>query len=76
MGSEMCIRDRSNRVRETLSALDRYGYTFSMAMLGETVFGLVRREEAEGVKRILKDNTSYKESIYMANIDFEGARLI
>ena len=66
----------SDRVRETLSVLDRYGYTFSMAMLGETVFGLARLDDVEEVKRILEGNVSHRGDLYVANVDFEGARLI
>ena len=66
----------SDRVRETLSFLDGYGYTFSMAMLGETVFSLVKHEEVEEVKRILVKSAPHKGGVYVAGVDFEGARLI
>lgn len=66
----------SDRIRETLSVLDSYGYTFSMAMLGETIFGLVRREEIAEVKRILERKIPHKGDVYIADIDSKGARLV
>jgi len=66
----------SKKLKETLSILDDHGYIFSMAMLGETAFSLIKKNEVESVSKVLEKYSPSKEDVYIADIDFRGARVI
>ncbi len=66
----------SDRVQKVLSEMSEYGYTFGMAMLGETVFTLIRENEVDDVVRLIRRFVPSKSALYVTDIDSEGARLL
>ncbi len=65
----------SKRLRAVLQETDSAGLTCSIAMLGETVFSIVRQDGVEEVSRIFGKHASEGKMI-VAGIDFKGARLL
>jgi pantoate kinase len=66
----------SPRIRKVLRETDSEGLTCSMAMLGESVFSLVRRDELEELLKIFRKHAASEDSIIVSDIDFQGARLL
>jgi len=66
----------SQRMRKVLIETDNIGITCSMAMLGETIFSLIKRNETEEILKIFRRHTPSKNSVFIAEIDFKGARLV
>ena len=66
----------SPRIRKILRETDSEGLTCSMAMLGESVFSLVKRDELEELLKIFRKHAPSEHSIILSGIDFQGARLL
>jgi len=66
----------SERVRKVLTDVDNHGFASSMAIFGETVFSLVRQNEAEELMRIFRKHAQGQHDIINAEIDFTGARIL
>ncbi len=64
------------RVRRVLRETDSKGLTCSMAMLGASVFSLVRKDELEELLKIFRKHAPSERSIIVNEIDFQGARLL
>ena len=64
------------RVRRVLNETDREGYLCSMAMLGETVYTIARRDEAEALVEIFRRYASFKDDVIVEDIDRDGAKLL
>jgi len=66
----------SKRLRIVLNETDRAGLTCSMAMLGDTIFTIAKRDKIEKVKKILSRHVTSRGNIILAEIDTQGARLL
>ncbi len=66
----------SPRVRRVLKEADGEGVTCSMAMLGESVFSLVKRNEHTRLLKIFQKYSSSEENVMVSEIDLQGARLL
>lgn len=66
----------SKRLRAVLEETDSAGFTCSMAMLGETVFSIVRRDQIEEIHKIFNKHAPTESNMILADIDFGGARLL
>ena len=66
----------SPRIRKVLKKTDSEGLTCSMAMLGESVFSLLKRDYVEELLKIFRKHASSEHSIIISGIDFQGARLL
>lgn len=66
----------SPRMRKVLEETDSMGITCSMAMLGETIFSLIKRNETEEIFEIFQRYAPSKNSAFITEIDFKGARLV
>ena len=66
----------SPRIRKVLMETDREELTCSMAILGESVFSLVKRDELEELLKIFRKHAPSEHSIIVSEIDFKGARLL
>jgi pantoate kinase len=66
----------SKRLRAVLEETDNAGLTCSMAMLGETLFSIVNRDQVKEIHKIFSRHTPSDRSVIIAEIDFEGARLL
>jgi len=66
----------SPRIRRILTETDSSGLTCSMAMLGETVFTFVERDNLEELLPIFRRHASSEHNIILSEIDFQGARLL
>jgi len=66
----------SKRLRAVLEEADSAGLTCSMAMLGETVFSIVRRDQVEEVHEVFSRHAPSDSNVFIADIDFKGARLL
>lgn len=66
----------SLRMRKVLEETDSIGVTCSMAAFGETIFSIVKRNETKEILEIFHRHAPSKNSAFIAEIDFEGARLI
>lgn len=66
----------SERVRKILADADGEGFVCSMAIFGETVFSIVRKEEAEGLLKIFQRHKQPQHDVINAKIDFKGARIL
>jgi pantoate kinase len=66
----------SNRLRKVLREADSAGLRCSMAMLGETVFSIVKREQVEEIHEIFSKHAPSERNVIIADVDFEGARLL
>lgn len=65
----------SRRMRNVLDETDKSGLTFSMAMFGEMIFAIIKRDRVAEVREIFKKSPLH-ENVIIASIDHEGARLI
>lgn len=66
----------SERVRKILADADDEGFVCSMAIFGETVFSVVRQDEAEDLLKIFRRHKQPQYDIINAQIDFKGARIL
>lgn len=66
----------SKRLRTVLEEADSAGLTCSIAMLGETVFSIVRRDQVEEVHEVFSKHAPSERNVIIAEIDFKGARLL
>lgn len=66
----------SPRMRKVLVETDSIGITCSMAMLGESIFSLIKRNETEEIFKIFRRHAPSKNSAFITEIDFKGARLV
>ncbi len=62
------------RLRSLFDATDRAGFTFTMAMFGETAFTVVEKEKAEEAAAVVEKAALGYEAV-VVDIDSEGARL-
>ena len=70
------IGANSKRLQAVLEEADRAGLTCSIAMLGETVFSIIKRDQVEEVHKIFSNHRYSEGNVIMAGIDFNGARLL
>ena len=66
----------SRRVRKILADAEGEGFVCSMAIFGETVFSIVRQDEAEALLKIFRRHKQPKYDVINAQIDFKGARIL
>jgi len=66
----------SKRMRKTLEEADGRGLTCSMNMFGECLFSLVRRDDVKELLEIFGRHALSEDSIVIAEIDHQGARLL
>ncbi len=66
----------SPRIRKVLRETASEGLTCSMAMLGESVFSLVKRDDLEELLKIFRKHAPSEHSIIASEIDLRGARLL
>lgn len=66
----------SKKLRAVLQEADSAGLTCSMAMLGETAFSIVKRDQVEEVHKIFTKHVPSERNVIVAEIDFKGARLL
>jgi pantoate kinase len=66
----------SNRLRRILDETDKAGLTFSMAMLGESLFALVKRDQVTEIRNIFNKKPVLCSNMVMMEIDRKGARLL
>ena len=66
----------SERVRKILADADSEGFVCSMAVFGETVFSVVRQDEAEGLLKIFRRYKQPQYGVINTQIDFKGARIL
>ncbi len=66
----------SPNMRKVLAETDSMGITCSMAMLGESIFSLVKRDETKEIFEIFRRHAPSKNSAFITEIDFKGARLV
>lgn len=66
----------SKRMTMVLSEADNRGFTCSMAMLGETMFSLIRQDTAMDLLKVFRKHALSEDSVIISEIDFEGARIL
>lgn len=66
----------SKRLRAVLEETDNAGLICSMAMLGESVFTIVKRDQVKEVQQIFNKHASFQSNVIITDIDFKGARLL
>jgi len=66
----------SKKMRKALEEADSRGLACSMTMFGECLFSLVRRDAVKELLEIFRRHALSKDSIIVAEIDHEGARLL
>ena len=66
----------SERTRKVLEEADSRGLACSMTMFGECLFSLVRRDTVKELLEIFRRHALSEDSIIVAEIDHEGARLL
>jgi pantoate kinase len=66
----------SKRMRKALEEADDKGLTCSMTMFGECLFSIVRRDTVKELLEVFRRHALSEDSIIVAEIDHEGARLL
>jgi pantoate kinase len=66
----------SKRMRKVLEGADSRNLACTMTMFGECLFSLVRRDAVKELLEIFRRHTLSEDSIIVAEIDHEGARLL
>jgi len=66
----------TDRMKKVLNEVDDHGFKCSMAMIGETIFSLTKKSEAEELVKIFHKNTRSNDYVIFCSIDKEGARLL
>jgi len=64
------------RLRAVLEETDRAGLTCSMAMLGETLFSITKRDQLEEIHEIFSKHAPSERNMITTEIDLKGARLL
>ncbi|MCP8313580.1 MAG: hypothetical protein H3Z53_04310 [archaeon] len=66
----------TDRMKKVLNEVDDNGFKCSMAMIGETIFSLTKKSEAEELVKIFHKNARSNGYVISCSIDKEGARLL
>ncbi|MEM3437271.1 MAG: pantoate kinase [Nitrososphaerales archaeon] len=66
----------TNRVKKVLKKVDEYGFKCSMAMIGETIFSIIKTNEVEEIVKIFHENVEANNQVIICSIDREGARVL
>ncbi|MGQ9468457.1 MAG: pantoate kinase [Nitrososphaerales archaeon] len=66
----------TDKMKKVLNEVDDHGFKCSMAMIGETIFSLTKKNEAEELVKIFHKNTRSNNYVISCSIDKEGARLL
>ena len=66
----------SKKMKNVLEEADSRSLTCSMTMFGECLFSLVRRDTVKELLEIFRRHTLSEDSVIVAEIDHEGARLL
>jgi pantoate kinase len=66
----------SEKANTVLSEADSHGFICSMAMFGDTVFSLTKKDDVEALFRIFRKHAQSPHDIVAAEIDFRGARVL
>ena len=66
----------SPRLRKILKETDTTDTTCSTAIFGESIFSLIKRNETEEILEIFRKHAPSKNSVFITEIDFKGARLV
>jgi len=66
----------TDRIKKVLNEVDDHGFKCSMAMIGETIFSLTKKSEAEELVKIFHKNARSNSYVISCSIDKEGARLL
>ena len=66
----------SPRIRKILRETDSKELTCSMAMLGESVFSLVKKDKLDELLKIFRKHAPSEHNIIVSGIDFQGAKLL
>ena len=66
----------SNRLRPILDETDKAGITFSMAMLGESLFALIKLDQVTEIRKIFDKKSTLSSNMVITDIDRKGARLL
>ncbi len=66
----------SSRLRKVLRETDSADIRCSMAMIGETVFSIVKRDQVEQIHEIFSKHAPSERNVIIADIDSKGARLL
>jgi len=66
----------SKRLRAVFEETDSVDLKCSMAMLGETAFSVVKRDQVEEIREIFNRHALSERNVIITEIDFKGARLL
>ena len=66
----------TEKISCVIQDVDCHGFTSSMAMFGETIFSVVKKNESSEIVNIFKKHTSQDDRIIITEMDQIGARLI
>lgn len=66
----------TKRVQDVLEDSDRNGFTCSMAMIGETVFSIVKKKELQSLIKVLSRHGISEQNLIVSSIDYLGARVL
>ncbi|MCP8317359.1 MAG: hypothetical protein H3Z52_13305 [archaeon] len=66
----------TDRIKKVLKEVDDHGFKCSMAMIGETIFFLTKKSDAEELVKIFHKNARSNGYVIFCSIDKEGARLL
>ncbi|MCP8312001.1 MAG: pantoate kinase [Candidatus Methylarchaceae archaeon HK02M1] len=64
----------SDRMKNILNEVDKYGFRCSMAMIGETCFSFTKTHEAEELAEIFRKHARSEKDVIFSSIDTKGAR--
>jgi pantoate kinase len=66
----------TKRVKRVLEDTDQNGFNCSMAMMGETVFSIVKKEDVESLSKIFYNHSISEQDVIISSIDLSGARIL
>ncbi|MCP8304406.1 MAG: hypothetical protein H3Z50_02920 [archaeon] len=66
----------TERMKNVLNEVDEYGFTCSMAMIGEALFSFMKTHEAEELAKIFHKHARSEKDVIFCSIDTKGARLL
>ncbi|MEM3383276.1 MAG: hypothetical protein QXL52_00610 [Nitrososphaerales archaeon] len=66
----------TNKLKKILKKIDDYGFKFSMAMVGETIFSIARTNEVEEIVKVFHEIIGKNNRMIVCSIDKEGARIL
>ena len=64
----------TNGIKNVLNEVDLYGFTCSMAMIGESIFSFTKTAEAKELAKIFYKYARSEKDLIFSSIDREGAR--